>query len=234
MANRDQAPDPVTAIAALQEPTRRRLYELVLEREGGISRDEAADALAIGRPIAAFHLDRLAEAGLLETSYRRMSGRTGPGAGRPAKIYGRGSATVEVSLPARTYDVAAELFATALEAGDRAGLLEGAGARGRTLGEEARVELGPEPSPERRDAALVDTLRRAGYEPRVDGGSILLRNCPFDALVDAHRNLTCGMNLAILQGIRDGIGETGREPRPVDIPGYCCAAFLPEPAEPEG
>lgn len=221
--------DPVAAIAALQEPTRRRLYELVLGREPGISREDAADALGIGRPIAAFHLDRLADAGLVETTYRRTSGRSGPGAGRPAKIYRRGPQTVAVSLPARSYDVAAELFATALDAGDPAGLVEGASVRGRALGKDARTALGADPSPERRDAALVEALRRAGYEPRVDGGAILLRNCPFDALVEGHRRLTCGMNLAILEGIRDGIGETARAPRPVDIPGYCCAAFLPEP-----
>lgn len=231
MTERQRTFDPIAAVAAIQEPTRRRLYELVIEREAGISRDEAADALGIGRPIVAFHLDRLARVGLVTTAYRRMSGRTGPGAGRPAKIYRRAPTTVAVSLPERRYEVAAELFASALEAGDPAGILEAAGARGRALGDDARVGLGPDPSGERRDAALLETLRQAGYEPRLEGGAILLRNCPFDALVSAHRGLTCGMNLAMLEGIRDGVGETTRAPRPVEIPGYCCAAFLPDVAE---
>jgi len=231
MPEPEQSFDPVAAIAALQEPTRRRLYEHVVARDEPVSRDEAADALDIGRPIAAFHLDRLTRVGLLTASFRRMSGRSGPGAGRPAKVYRRAPATVGLSLPARSYEVAADLFAAALEAADPGELRARGRRRGQALGADARAGLGVQPSREQRDAGLIETLRQAGYEPRVEGQAILLRNCPFDALVGAHRGLTCGMNLAILEGIHDGIGETARAPRPVEISGYCCVAFMPDPTD---
>ena len=220
-------PDPVAAVAALQEPTRRRLYELVVGRDSPVSRDEAAEALGIGRPIAAFHLDRLAAVGLLATAYQRTSGRSGPGAGRPAKVYRRGPAAIDVSLPARRYELAAALFADALDEAGPVELADRARARGRALGEQARTAVAGQPKTGQPDTALVSTLARGGYEPRVEGDMILLRNCPFDALVDRHRQLTCGMNLALLEGIRDGLGETERTPRPVTIPGFCCVAFGP-------
>src|SRR5918999_53131 len=108
-------PSDVEAVALLDEPVRGRLYEWVSERPGPVSRDEAASALGITRALAAFHLDRLARAGLLETEFRRLSGRSGPGAGRPAKLYRRSPREVEISLPARRYGLAAELFARAMD-----------------------------------------------------------------------------------------------------------------------
>src|SRR5439155_1139106 len=107
--------DPVRAIAALDEPTRRSLYELVAAGHDEIGRDQAASAVGISRELAAFHLDRLVDAGLLEVGYRRLSGRSGPGAGRPAKLYRRTSRQFEVSLPPRRYEAIADLFAECLE-----------------------------------------------------------------------------------------------------------------------
>lgn len=229
MTQHGRPSDALDAVATLHEPTRRRLYELVSGRDEPVSRDEAAEALGIGRPIAAFHLDRLARAGLLTTSHQRLTGRSGPGAGRPSKLYRRAAGAVEVSVPARSYEVAAALFADALEQpGQAEQLTERARARGRAIGLEVGSALGDQPSPEDREGAVIAALGRAGYEPRVDGATILLRNCPFDGLVQEHRQLTCGMNLAILEGIRDGLGDTTRAPRPVTIPGYCCVAFVPE------
>src|SRR3954465_4235620 len=80
----------VAAVAALAEPTRRRLYEYVVRRPHPVSRDDVAGALGLPRPTAAFHLDRLVADGLLDVHYERRTGRTGPGAGRPAKLYRRG------------------------------------------------------------------------------------------------------------------------------------------------
>ena len=92
--------DEIDGVAALAEPTRRRLYDLVAARDEPVGRDDAVEALGISRELAAFHLDRLVEAGLLQTEYRRRNGRTGPGAGRPAKLYRRADRVVEISLPA--------------------------------------------------------------------------------------------------------------------------------------
>src|SRR3954447_7978061 len=111
----------VAAVAALAEPTRRRLYEYVVRRPHPVSRDDVAGALGVPRPTAAFHLDRLVADGLLDVHYERRSGRTGPGAGRPAKLYRRAECTVSVSLPERRYDLAGQLLAEALTAAERSG-----------------------------------------------------------------------------------------------------------------
>jgi predicted ArsR family transcriptional regulator len=93
----------IEAIGLLQDPVRRRLYDYAAGQDHEVSRHEAAEAAGVKRTLAAFHLDKLAEAGLLDVVFRRVSGRTGPGAGRPAKLYRRTVAEREVSLPARDY-----------------------------------------------------------------------------------------------------------------------------------
>src|SRR5438445_47979 len=91
----------IAAIASLHEPARRGLYLYVSSRRREVGRDEAARALRISRALAAFHLDKLVQQGLLETSYRRLTGRRGPGAGRPAKLYRRSTRQVDFTLPRR-------------------------------------------------------------------------------------------------------------------------------------
>ena len=105
-------------LAALAEPVRRRLYQYVASRPAAVGRDEAANAVGVSRALAAFHLDRLVDDGLLVAEYRRLTGRTGPGAGRPAKLYRLSEHEVEVSLPPRDYRLAAGVFADALDGGD--------------------------------------------------------------------------------------------------------------------
>lgn len=217
--------DDLRAVSLLDEPARRRLYDWVVAQARPVGREEAAKAVKITRALATFHLDRLAEAGLLETGYRRLTGKVGPGAGRPARVYWRAAREFSVSLPARRYDRAAELFASALESlpGDsvQPTLRDAARNLGRTLGESSRRR-----SPTGRLAAALEA---GGYEPVTDGsGTIRLRNCPFDALVDSHRTLVCGTNLAMAEGLVSGAGV--RDMRPVldPQPGYCCVAFVPE------
>src|SRR4051794_40021398 len=91
--------DQVAVVGALAEPTRRSLYEQVVEMDDWVSRDQVADAAGLPRATAAHHLDRLVEAGLLEITYRRLTDRTGPGAGRPAKLYRRAPHDVVVTPP---------------------------------------------------------------------------------------------------------------------------------------
>ncbi len=99
----------ISVIALLDDPVRRGLYDFVSAQGHGVSRTEAAAATGIGRTLAAFHLDRLAEAGLVEATFARPAGRTGPGAGRPAKLYRRAAAEHQVSVPPRDYRAVAEL-----------------------------------------------------------------------------------------------------------------------------
>jgi predicted ArsR family transcriptional regulator len=216
------------ALSLLDEPTRRRLYDWVVAQARPVGREEAAKALGITRPLATFHLDRMAEAGLLETGYRRLTGKVGPGAGRPARVYWRSAREFSVSLPDRRYERAAQLFASALEGlpGDSfpATLRDAARDQGQNLGRDSRHR-----SPLRR---LTAALEAGGYEPVTDEtGTIRLRNCPFDALVDRHRTLTCGTNLAMAEGIATGSGVTGMRPVLDPQPGYCCVVFVPDPGD---
>jgi predicted ArsR family transcriptional regulator len=229
MAKTRAVDDPIEAVALLEEPNRRHLYDLVAASREPIGRDDAATALGISRELAAFHLDRLLGAGLLETEYRRRSGRTGPGAGRPAKLYRRSNREIAISLPARRYDAAADLMAAALDGLTGTSGVEALGTvareRGIAGGAGARLKAGPRPGQRRLRTALLDLLRGAGYEPDLDAmGTVCLRNCPYDALASDHRDLTCGMNLAWAEGVVDGLGS----PASVELapePGRCCVVF---------
>ena len=225
-----QIPDPVGTIALLDEPTRRRVFELVSSTHEAMGRDGVAAELGISRELAAFHLERLLYGGLLKAEYRRLSGRTGPGAGRPAKLYRRTDVEVAVSIPPRRYQAAADVFAEGI---DRlkdpaaiAAVSEVARERGVELGLEARRTAGARPSRRRRLAALMELLGRAGYEPAVDKaeGAVTLRNCPYDALVADHRSLTCGMNLAWAQGVAAG-ADVPLRPVLAAREGVCCVEF---------
>ncbi len=253
-APRTQPRDPVVAVGLLDEPVRRRVYEWVVAAGRPVARDEVAAGVGIGRPLAAFHLDRLAEGGLLEVEYRRRTGRSGPGAGRPAKFYRRSAGEIRVSLPERRYELMAELFASAVEA--RAEivppeeLVAAARAGGYEIGsavrsERERTEVGGEttgamPPAVRAGAALsgdrlggeadlarlVEVLADVGYEPApMDDGVLMLRNCPFDALVDRHRTLVCGTNLAFVEGLLAGLGVSDAVARLDPGPGRCCVVF---------
>ena len=222
--------NPIDAVAALAEPTRRALYELVAADGEAVGRDDAVEALGISRELAAFHLDRLVEAGLLQTEYRRRSGRTGPGAGRPAKLYRRADRQVEISLPVRRYDRAADLMATAIEMLPGTVAIDALSAvareRGTAAGADARQQAGRRLGYVRTLSGLVEVLRTAGYEPRLDSpGTVRLRNCPYDDLAAEHRDLTCGMNLAWAEGVVDGLGASGMQVELDPEPGRCCLIF---------
>ncbi len=220
----------IGAVAALDEPIRRRLYLYVAGRRREVGRDEAARVLRISRALAAFHLDNLVERGLLETSYRRLSGRGGPGAGRPAKLYRRSGRQLQVSLPPRSYDLAARLLAQTFAEGDGpttvAKLRRAARRFGDRLGQEARHRSGPRPSLARLLKHAEAVLRAYGFEPdRGPEQEIRLRNCPFDALARDYRALVCGMNLSLMQGLIAGLGARRVRAELDPQPGMCCVAF---------
>lgn len=218
----------IAGLAVLEEPVRRSLYFYVAYRQRDVGRDEAAEAVGISRALAGFHLDRLVAEGLLEASFRRLSGRTGPGAGRPAKLYRRSARELEVSLPQRSYKLAGRILATAMEAtqpGTPEVLAPTARAIGEEIGRDARTRVGPRPSRKRLVAGTMAALGANGYEPEQDGGEIRLRNCPFHYLASEHRQLVCGMNLALIEGVVGGLDVPGVEPRLDPQPGMCCVAL---------
>lgn len=203
----------IESLAVLAEPARRRLYDCVAARHPEpVGRDEAAKAAGISRNLAAFHLDRLVAAGLLEATYRRLGERSGPGAGRPAKLYRRPADEVAVSFPERRYRLAAELLARALAAPAGDGVIEAARAEGQRIGRQGSGR------------ALDEVLEEQGYEPLAAAGSLKLRNCPFHALASSHEELVCAMNLALLEGLAGGLGTTAVARRQAES-GFCCVRF---------
>ncbi len=210
----------VAAVAALAEPTRRRLYDHVVRRPQPVGRDEVAAALDVPRATVAFHLDRLVDDGLLDVHFERRSGRSGPGAGRPAKLYRRSECSVTVSLPERRYDLAGELLAAAVTEAEHSGerpaaaLGRRAYARGRELGAAIDGSGGR--------GAVLRLLEATGYEPRVDGDGIALANCPFHHLARAHTELVCGMNLRLLEGVVDAVPDSGLRASLRPVAGACC------------
>lgn len=219
----------VSAVAALDEPTRRRLYDYVVRQPEPVGRDEAATALELPRATAAFHLDRLAEEGLLSVVHQRRTSRSGPGAGRPAKLYHRSPNPIAVSLPERHYELAGRLLAAAIQEADRTGqsartvLDERARDLGQQLGRHARE--GHETTSDQQ--ALMRTLEAYGFEPRTTDADIVLGNCPFHSLAREYTDLVCGMNLYLLTGLLHGFAATGYAARLDPAPDQCCVRLTP-------
>ena len=208
----------ISAVGALADPARRALYRFVAGADAPVSRDQAAAGVGLARHTVKFHLDRLVDDGLLETEFRRLSGRRGPGAGRPSKLYRRASRQIEVTLPERHYDLAGQILAGAVETAAATGgpvleaVDEAASAEGRRL-----ADPGTE---------LTDVLTGLGFEPRVTGEGVVLGNCPFHTLATSHTALVCGMNLGMLTALLDERGEpvaASLDP----APGRCCGVLHP-------
>jgi predicted ArsR family transcriptional regulator len=228
----------LASLSSLDDPLRRRLYEVVTSHPGPVSRDEAAAAAGIGRALAVYHLDKLVESGLLTASYQRPPGRSGPGAGRPAKVYARSDREFAVTVPPREYELAARLLVQAVEADpsdrSRTALAVAARRLGTELGSAARPSPGGKDTGGRNDASgrnaagrdVKSVLTQQGYEPcGDDDGVIRLRNCPFHQLTERHKEVVCGMNLALVEGLVEGLGADGRRPVLDPRPGYCCVAI---------
>ncbi|MFE6997261.1 helix-turn-helix transcriptional regulator [Microbacterium sp. NPDC057659] len=214
-------------IGALADPTRQALYEYVAVQPDAVGREAAASALDLPPHVARFQLDRLVDAGLLEVEFRRLSGRTGPGAGRPSKLYRRAPGTVAVSLPERRYDLVGHLLAGAIErTADGTALPTALDAvaqeAGRMLGESAPLADGDELD---RTAAALATQ---GYEPRRTDDGLILANCPFDSLAREHTGLVCGMNHAYVEGVVDGLGCDHVCARLDPAEGRCCVTVTRE------
>jgi predicted ArsR family transcriptional regulator len=229
--NHSDMDQQLTGLAGLGDPLRRALYRYVAGRGEPVSREDAAAGVGISRPLAAYHLDKLIDDGLLEPRYRRRGGRRGPGAGRPAKHYVRANRQLELSLPARDYATLAELLAGAVEA-DASGAAQAALGRaaatlGAELGTEAANHTSPAGDPDQVLNAVRQALASRGYEPYEEAeGTIRLRNCPFDRVAAHHRDLVCGANLAMLQSLTDHLG--GDPPVRTELdrqPGRCCVAL---------
>lgn len=216
-----------STVGSLADPIRRALYRFVSHQDDAVSREQAAEGVEVPRHTAKFHLDRLVDEGLLVTEFRRLTGRNGPGAGRPAKLYRRSRREVTVSVPHRRYDLAAQVLADAVErsldgvpmsdallaaAGDAATVAVAAGGTDRGGSELKRI---------------ADALEPFGYEPRVED-DLVLGNCPFDRLAADHRELVCGLNLSFVGAVTEGLGCTEARPHLDPDESRCCVRVVAE------
>jgi predicted ArsR family transcriptional regulator len=200
------------ALASLGDPLRRALYSFVAASPEPVSRDAAADEVEVSGHVAAYHLNRLAEDGLLEVEFRRLSGKTGPGAGRPSKLYRRSDKVHEVSIPPRRYELAARILLEATREGhlEAGALIDTARRTGEEIGR----------------AGLGAALEATGYEPVTEEGETRFRNCPFHELRDRDKETTCGLNLALVEGMVEGAGSN-TDAVLVFEEGYCCVRLSP-------
>jgi predicted ArsR family transcriptional regulator len=204
--------DPLGALSSLGDATRRRIYDHVAAQTAPVTREDVAAAAGIGRTLAAYHLDRLAAEGLLVVTHARRTGRSGPGAGRPAKLYARSEQELSVSVPPRDYHLAARLLADAAAADSDGHTRRALTSAAERLGRDLATD----------DAPLDRLLRERGYEPYDDDGVTRLRNCPFHAVAQRHPEVVCEMNLALLGALVEGRDVTASlEP----APGRCCVAL---------
>ena len=167
---------------------------------------------------AKFHLDKLVEEGLARRRVPPTERTAGTGGGRPARPYRRSDRERAVSLPARHYELAGEVIASAMDEAlrEKAPLPEAIRTAARAA--DATWSAGdtgrPGPAEVRaRRSRVTGELRRSrrqaleplGYEPRIDDHEVCLANCPFDKLAADHTALICGMNLDFVDGVVEGL-----------------------------
>jgi predicted ArsR family transcriptional regulator len=206
------------AMTALSEPSRRALYEYVRRQDHPVAREEAAAATAMTRALAAFHIDKLVEAGLLSARYAAPAGRE-RGRGRTPKVYKATGSGLTLTIPDRRYELIAEILAEAVAGGEQPAA-EAAARLAYRRGRDLSAEVPP-------GQDVVGALTGLGFEPRRDPEGVTLHNCPFHALAARHTALVCGLNHAFLSGLVDGLGMTDSAPVLVTRAGRCCVELRP-------
>lgn len=226
------------AVAALVDPVRRALYDHVRRQTHPVTREEAADAVAISRTLTAFHLDKLVDVGLLHARYSSPADRR-PGRGRPAKVYQASADGLTLSLPPRQYELVGQILADAVAEAPtdaRAAADRHAFGYGREVGRAclARPPDGGSTSAPPPTATTVETdlaaaytaLADLGFEP-CSSGELSLRNCPFHALAQRQPELVCGLNKAFIGGLLEGLAADSLDARLDPQPGSCCVRVTP-------
>jgi predicted ArsR family transcriptional regulator len=208
------------AIGALEDDLRKRMYLFIRTQTHPVSRDEAAEAVGISRKLAAFHLDKLVEKGLLDASYDHPVERPLHRPGRSSKLYEPSGMSVDVSVPERRYDLLAEVLAEAVTAGGAdAVACDIASRRGTALGRHAPRSWADPPF-----ATALKLLASHGFEPIGDteSGAVWLRNCPFHDVARQDPELVCQMNLAFIQGVLQGLEAADVRAELDPGPRRCC------------
>lgn len=205
--------DRWNAVTMLSDPSRRGLYDYVRRQDHPVGRDEAATATAMSRGLAAFHLDKLVEAGLLQARYQAPADQP-RGRGRAPKVYEATGEGLAVTIPERRYELIADILAAAVADGGEPAS-EVAARLAYTRGRDLSAALPPGDD-------VLGALAGLGFEPRAAAAAVTLHNCPFHALAARHTALVCGLNHAFLTGLVDGLGARDAEAVLAPQPGRCC------------
>jgi predicted ArsR family transcriptional regulator len=226
---RDSVAAEIASLSTLDDPVRAEIFFHVARSGGYVTRDQAAKDLGITRRTAAFHLDKLAEAGLVDVSFKRVTGRTGPGAGRSSKLYRRSARRLNISIPSRNYELMARLLASVVQQTDEASapqIESQAKAFGVSKGAAARNQVSRSTSRKQLKQVLVNELAALGFEPLDDAtGTLRLGNCPYHDMARENASFVCSMNLALMQGVVEGLELTEVSAALEPIEGMCCVAF---------
>ncbi len=203
------------------------MYAFIRRAGGPVTRDQAAAAVGISRKLAAFHLDKLAAAGLLRTGYGQPGGLRR--VGRAPKVYQPADIEVQVSIPPREHAILAGILLEAVLAESvpgtaRQAAQEVAGGKGRALGEAERARARPGRLGAERALTLAgQVLESCGYEPaRVSPALVRLGNCPFRPFAAQAPGLVCGINHAFLTGFLQGLEAPSAAAVLSSPPRACC------------
>ena len=224
--NKAAGRDTVAGLSSLDEPLRRRLYDYVCEQAAPVSREQASAAADIGRTLAAYHLDKLAQAGLLSTHHQHPGGPS-PGPGRPAKLYRRSAREFSVSVPPRDYELLANLLVQSVRRDPTGTVRNAVGEAAEQAGRDAAVTArSTQSANEDPTTILTHALRSRGYQPSVGANcEIELRNCPFHRIAQAHQDIVCGLNLRLIQGLVEESGGDRSQATLAPLPGRCCVVI---------
>jgi predicted ArsR family transcriptional regulator len=214
--------ETIVRLCLLDDPARWAAYLAVRAAGRPLTRAEVADEAGVSVRLAAFHLEKLLSEGFLEATYDRDE--SSGGVGHPAKRYRPTGLELEVSIPPRRYDLAAEILAEALEADSPDSPLESladvAAEYGRQVGRRARARNG--------GSRLLTALRVIGYEPALSGDDVVLRNCPFRHVAQARPEIICRqMNLAFVAGVLAGTKSRSLHAVASPSTGRCCVLVTP-------
>jgi predicted ArsR family transcriptional regulator len=211
--------EDLEVLGLLAEPQRARIHAFLGSGSGPRTLQEVCQALGMGRTLAAFHLDKLEQAGLVAAAAEpEGTGRRG----RPARRYELTRRELSASMPPRRYELLAEILLQAagehlppepfIEAAERVAVR-----RGRRLAADLPAT-----------GDLWHLLSRLGYEPAADGERVLLTNCPFERMRAVNTGVVCSVNAALARGYLDGLAATERfTARLRPCPDSCCVVLEP-------
>ncbi len=184
----------------LSQPTRARLFALLSELRRPAGTAELAERLELHPNGIRMHLERLADAGLIERARVRQA------RGRPADAWAIASDAEPGGRAPRAYRDLGRWLARALRA--RPGGLRTIEDTGREIGcELAPKDGGPD--------AFHISLTALGFQPTVtrqEAGrlTICLRNCPYRDAVHENQPAVCALHKGITRGLLDVLQPQAR------------------------